>query len=254
MVHTYPYGKDPAARPERARSLPALRDPPARSAAGRSREPGDRGRRRGRRAVHGAGGGSHDAAPDGGDRRLPLRGRMVGHRPALGGCRLRGLLSSGHPSRRSHPGTVVTHVVFEGLDRYRSIVVLEDALAEDVLLADRLDGAPLGPDHGAPVRLVSPQQYGFMSTKHLCRIELHTEEPPGRYHPSWRIDWGAAGGQAPSTGPGVAGGAAPLPARPRGATDLPPPRADGPVAQSALITPSTRRRARRRPVRRSTGP
>jgi DMSO/TMAO reductase YedYZ molybdopterin-dependent catalytic subunit len=88
------------------------------------------------------------------------------------------------------PGTVVTHVVFEGLDRYRSIVVLEDALAEDVLLADRLDGAPIGPDHGEPVRLVSPQQYGFMSTKHLCRIELHTEEPPGRYHPSWRIDWG----------------------------------------------------------------
>jgi len=30
---------------------------------------------------------------------------------------------------------------------------------------------------GAPVRLVSPQQYGFMSTKHLCRIALQSESP-----------------------------------------------------------------------------
>ena len=36
------------------------------------------------------------------------------------------------------------------------------------------------------MRLVSPSQYGFVSTKHLCRIELHTSEPPGRYHPARR--------------------------------------------------------------------
>jgi DMSO/TMAO reductase YedYZ molybdopterin-dependent catalytic subunit len=76
------------------------------------------------------------------------------------------------------PGTPVTHVVFEGLDGYRSIVLLEDALADDVLLADRLDGKPLDSDHGAPVRLVSPAQYGFISTKHLCRIEFHAASPP----------------------------------------------------------------------------
>jgi DMSO/TMAO reductase YedYZ molybdopterin-dependent catalytic subunit len=39
-------------------------------------------------------------------------------------------------------------------------------------------------DHGAPVRLVSPGQYGFVSTKHLCRIELHAAAPDERYHPS----------------------------------------------------------------------
>jgi DMSO/TMAO reductase YedYZ molybdopterin-dependent catalytic subunit len=83
-------------------------------------------------------------------------------------------------------GTPITHVVFEGLDRYRSIVQLEDALGDDVLIAEHLDGRPLDRDHGAPVRLVSPSQYGFMSTKHLCRIELHTAEPAGRYHPSRR--------------------------------------------------------------------
>ena len=88
------------------------------------------------------------------------------------------------------PGTTVTHVSFAGLDRYRSIVAIEDALADDVLLADQLDGQPLDSDHGAPVRLVSPSQYGFISTKHLCRIELHTREPRSRYHPSPRIQLG----------------------------------------------------------------
>ena len=81
----------------------------------------------------------------------------------------------------------VTHVVFEGLDGYRSVVRLEDALGDDVLLADRLDGRPLDGDHGAPVRLVSPRQYGFISTKHLCRIELHHAEPHVPLHPSRRI-------------------------------------------------------------------
>ena len=88
------------------------------------------------------------------------------------------------------PDPPVTHIVFEGLDGYRSIVSVEDALADDVLLADRLDGRPLDGDHGAPVRLVSPSQYGFVSTKHLCRIEVHTTEPRARYHPNPRIQAG----------------------------------------------------------------
>jgi DMSO/TMAO reductase YedYZ molybdopterin-dependent catalytic subunit len=75
------------------------------------------------------------------------------------------------------PGAVITHVVFRGLDGYRSVVWTEDALADGVLIADRLDGRPLDGDHGAPVRLVSPAQYGYISTKHLCRIEVHTSEP-----------------------------------------------------------------------------
>ena len=81
-------------------------------------------------------------------------------------------------------GARVRYVVFVGLDGYRSIATLEDALAADVLLADRLDGEPLPPEHGAPVRLVSPAQYGFISTKHLWRIELHRSEPVAFYHPT----------------------------------------------------------------------
>jgi len=85
---------------------------------------------------------------------------------------------------------VVTHVVLEGLDGYRSVAWLEDLLDPDVLLADRFAGEPLAIDHGAPVRLLSPAQYGYVSTKHLCRIELHASEPKVRYHPTWRAHLG----------------------------------------------------------------
>ena len=75
------------------------------------------------------------------------------------------------------PAATVTHVVFRGWDGYSTTVLLEDALAEDVVVATRLDGQPLSPAHGAPVRLVSPSQYGFVSTKHLRTIEVHTRRP-----------------------------------------------------------------------------
>jgi DMSO/TMAO reductase YedYZ molybdopterin-dependent catalytic subunit len=79
------------------------------------------------------------------------------------------------PSLR--PNAVITHLVFGGLDGYRSTVSIEDALAENVLIAENLGGQPLDSDHGAPARLVSPNQYGFVSVKHLCRIELYTVQP-----------------------------------------------------------------------------
>ncbi len=74
-------------------------------------------------------------------------------------------------------GSTVSHVVLAGLDGYRSVASLEDALAEDVLIADRLDGRPLDADHGAPARFLSADQYGFVSTKHLSAIEVRSGEP-----------------------------------------------------------------------------
>jgi DMSO/TMAO reductase YedYZ molybdopterin-dependent catalytic subunit len=81
------------------------------------------------------------------------------------------------------PTTTVTHVVFCGLDGYRAIVSTEDALQKDVLLADRLDDEPLSLAHGAPLRLISPLQYAYISAKHLCAIEIHTSAPPARRDP-----------------------------------------------------------------------
>lgn len=64
-----------------------------------------------------------------------------------------------------------------GLDGYAAVLTLEDALAAEVMIADRLDGQPLEARHGAPFRLVSPAQYGYKSVKHVSRIELHSDRP-----------------------------------------------------------------------------
>jgi DMSO/TMAO reductase YedYZ molybdopterin-dependent catalytic subunit len=79
------------------------------------------------------------------------------------------------------PGTSVTHLVFQGLDGWRSVVSVEDALADNVLLAQHLNGRRLDSDHGAPARLVSPAQYGYVNTKHLSRIKVLTSEPCDPY-------------------------------------------------------------------------
>ena len=85
------------------------------------------------------------------------------------------------PSLR--PGVSITYVAFEGLDGFSSHMSIDDALADDVLIADGLDGSPLGADHGAPARLVAPNHYGFINIKHLARVELCTEEPRGYGRP-----------------------------------------------------------------------
>jgi DMSO/TMAO reductase YedYZ molybdopterin-dependent catalytic subunit len=77
----------------------------------------------------------------------------------------------------SHAAGTVTHVKFVGMDGHWSVALLEDVLQDDVLLAEHLNGQPLDGDHGAPLRLVNPAQYGFINTKHLCGIELLTAEP-----------------------------------------------------------------------------
>jgi DMSO/TMAO reductase YedYZ molybdopterin-dependent catalytic subunit len=79
------------------------------------------------------------------------------------------------------PGITVTHLAFEGMDGVASVVELRDALADDVLLADRLNGRPLDGDHGAPIRLVSPSQYGHMSIKHLRVVEVCSALPTHRF-------------------------------------------------------------------------
>jgi DMSO/TMAO reductase YedYZ molybdopterin-dependent catalytic subunit len=65
-----------------------------------------------------------------------------------------------------------TFVVMRAQDGYRSSLPLQDLLADDVLLADTLDGKPLPIAHGAPLRLVAPAHYGYKNVKHLDRLEF----------------------------------------------------------------------------------
>jgi len=68
-------------------------------------------------------------------------------------------------------------VVARGADGYRAVFHRDDLLRPDVLLARTLDGVPLDARHGAPLRLISPSQYGYKSVKHLVALELRGDEP-----------------------------------------------------------------------------
>ena len=55
---------------------------------------------------------------------------------------------------------------------YEDSLSLEQALAADAMLAHGMDGEPLTREHGAPVRLVMPQMYGYKSVKWVSRIQV----------------------------------------------------------------------------------
>jgi len=76
-------------------------------------------------------------------------------------------------------------VVLTGLDRgvqgdvehaYERSLPLEEALREEVLLAYEVDGRPLPPQHGHPVRAIVPGWYGMTHVKWLDRITV-VDEP-----------------------------------------------------------------------------
>jgi len=93
------------------------------------------------------------------------------------GVPLAGLLAEASPLGRA------CEVVFEGADRgphrssngevpFARSIPLDRALGEDILLAWELNGKPIPPKHGAPLRAVVPGSYGVASVKWLRRIEV----------------------------------------------------------------------------------
>ncbi|HEX2029938.1 MAG TPA: sulfite oxidase [Actinomycetota bacterium] len=80
------------------------------------------------------------------------------------------------------PDTV--EVVFTGADHgvqgevehdYERSLPLEETSRDEILLAYEMNGRPLEPQHGAPVRLLVPGWYGMTSVKWLTRIRAVTE-------------------------------------------------------------------------------
>lgn len=75
-------------------------------------------------------------------------------------------------------------IVFTGADHgtekgyehdYARSLVLADALHPDVILAHEMNGRPLEPQHGFPLRLLVPGWYGMTQVKWLSRIEAVTK-------------------------------------------------------------------------------
>src|SRR5437762_1757444 len=74
----------------------------------------------------------------------------------------------------------VVDLVFTGADHglqgeveqdYQRSLSVEDAMHPDVMLVWEMNGQPLLPQHGAPLRLLVPGWYGMTSVKWLTRIE-----------------------------------------------------------------------------------
>jgi DMSO/TMAO reductase YedYZ molybdopterin-dependent catalytic subunit len=95
---------------------------------------------------------------------------------------------------RAVPQPGASLVVLRSQDGYSQSLPLEDLMAPDVLLADRLGGQPLSIAHGAPLRLVAPAHYGYKNIKHVCAIELWRDARAYRFigpkfmdHPRARV-------------------------------------------------------------------
>jgi len=58
---------------------------------------------------------------------------------------------------------------------YKSSLPLDLVLDGQTVLADSLNGSPLPPKHGGPLRLVVPKQLGYKNVKWVERIELSDE-------------------------------------------------------------------------------
>jgi DMSO/TMAO reductase YedYZ molybdopterin-dependent catalytic subunit len=69
--------------------------------------------------------------------------------------------------------TGADHGIERGVEQdYTRGLALADAVGPDVLLADEMNGAPLPPQHGAPLRLVIPGWYGMAHVKWLRQITV----------------------------------------------------------------------------------
>ncbi|TMA62873.1 MAG: sulfite oxidase [Deltaproteobacteria bacterium] len=75
-------------------------------------------------------------------------------------------------------------IVFTGLDQgvegdqiqhYQRSLTVDEATRDEVLLVYEMNGAPLPPQHGYPLRLLKPGWYGMASVKWLDRIEAVAE-------------------------------------------------------------------------------
>jgi sulfane dehydrogenase subunit SoxC len=87
-------------------------------------------------------------------------------------------------------------VVFTGADHgiergfeqdYQRALPLAEAMGEEVMLAYEMNGAPLPPQHGAPLRLIVPGWYGMAHVKWLRRITVVREKFDGFQMRAYRL-------------------------------------------------------------------
>jgi DMSO/TMAO reductase YedYZ molybdopterin-dependent catalytic subunit len=70
-------------------------------------------------------------------------------------------------------------VLMECEQGFTTSLPLSAMMDEDVLLAHAVDGVPLPPEHGGPVRMLVPQRYFYKSAKWLRGLKFVEADEPG---------------------------------------------------------------------------
>ena len=108
-----------------------------------------------------------------------------------GGARLRDFLAAFPPlngsrnqfDSREWASRIPKYVGFETPDgQYYVGIEREVALHPQTLLAYEMNSQPLMPDHGAPLRLVTPLKYGIKQLKQIGRISYTAARPHDYWH------------------------------------------------------------------------
>lgn len=123
----------------------------------------------------------------GGNRAAGIMNRMIGN-ARWTGTPLRPLIEEAKPA--SDAIELVMWGADEGEEtirnekyrqRFARSMTLQDLARADAILAWEMNGAPLTPDHGYPVRVVVPGWYGVQNVKWLNRLEVSNERFMGRF-------------------------------------------------------------------------
>lgn len=79
----------------------------------------------------------------------------------------------------AEPDDNARFVVCHGADGYTTNLPFEELVKDDVLVVHSADGEPLAPQHGGPVRMITPQLYAWKGAKWICAIEVLCEDRLG---------------------------------------------------------------------------
>ncbi|HEX5194251.1 MAG TPA: sulfite oxidase-like oxidoreductase [Solirubrobacteraceae bacterium] len=73
---------------------------------------------------------------------------------------------------RAEPREQASHLLAHSYGGYTTNLPLSDVLDHPALIAHRVDGGPLEPDHGGPARLLVPHLYFWKSAKWIRRLQV----------------------------------------------------------------------------------
>ena len=78
------------------------------------------------------------------------------------------------------PKAAARYVTFQSLeDPYVDQLTRQQFELPDTMMARHMDGKPVTREHGAPLRMVVPQMYGYKGVKWLAEIRYDAEAQPG---------------------------------------------------------------------------